>query len=100
MSTANIAEATIARDPEGNEPTSVFAQDDKFYAVVELANAPDDTKVKAVWVAVDAEGVDPDLTIEETELTTGGGQLHFELSNDKMWPVGKYKVDLFIFSTH
>ncbi len=95
-STANIGEAKMARDPEGNDPTTIFAQDDNFYAVIDLANAPDDTKVKAVWIAIEADGVDSNLTIDEVELVSAGGQLHFELSNDKQWPTGSYKVDLLL----
>jgi hypothetical protein len=95
-STANIKEAKLAKDSEGSQPTTTFAQDEPFYAVVDLANAPDDTKVKAVWIAVEAEGVDPNTTIDEAEVTSGDGQLTFDLTNDKLWPVGKYKVDLYL----
>lgn len=96
VSTANIKGAKMARDYDGNQPTTVFAPDETFYCVVELANAPDDTTVKASWTAVEVEGVEPNLFIDETELTTGSGTLHFELSNDNLWPTGKYKVDLYL----
>jgi len=95
-STANIADAKTARDYDGNDPTNVFAQDETFYCTVELANAPDDTTVKASWTAVEVDGEQPNTFIDEAELTTGSGILHFELSNDGLWPVGKYKVDLFL----
>jgi hypothetical protein len=96
FSTANIAGATLAKDAAGNTPTTTFAQDEVFFAVVELANAPDDTKVKAVWTAVEAEGIDPNHKIDEAELTSGDGTIQFDLSNDKLWPPGKYKVDLYL----
>ena len=95
-STANIADAKTARDNDGNDPTTVFAQDETFYCTVELANAPDDTTVKASWTAVEVDGEQPNTFIDEAELTTGSGILHFELNNDGLWPVGKYKVDLFL----
>lgn len=95
FSTANISEATLAKDEAGDEPTTTFAQDDSFYAVVEVANAPDSTIVKAEWIAVDADGVDPNFVIGEKELE-GGGTLAFSLSNDKLWPVGQYKVDVYL----
>jgi len=96
-STANVSDAKMTADSEGKQPTTNFAQDDTFYAVVQVDNAPDDTTVKAVWVAVEAEGVDPDLMIGEKELA-GGGTLTFSLSNadDKLWPVGDYKVDIYL----
>ena len=95
-STANIQNARMARDYDGNEPTQVFTQDETFFCVADLANAPDDTTVKAAWTAVAVEGADPDTFIDETELTTGSGTLHFELSNDGVWPTGTYKVELYL----
>ena len=95
-STANISEAKMARDEEGNNPTKVFSPDDTFYCVVELSNAPDDTAVKAVWSAVDVEGANPNTKIDETSITSGSGQLQFNLTNDGPWPVGEYEVDLFL----
>ena len=95
-STANISDAYLARDPEGTDPTTVFLPDEPFYLIVELANAPDDTVVKAVWVAVDVDDVDFDTVIDEAELTTSSGQLTFDLSNDDLWPAGNYKVDLYV----
>jgi hypothetical protein len=97
-STANISDAKMARDhdQEGKHPTKVFSPDEDFYCVAELSNAPDDTKVKAVWTAVDVEGAEPDTKIDETSATGGGGQLQFSLTNDGSWPVGEYKVDLFL----
>jgi len=96
FSTANIEEATMARDYAGTDPTTTFAQDEVFYCVVILANAPDDTTVKASWTAINAEGADPNTFIDETELTSGSNSLHFELSNTNLWPTGTYKVDLYL----
>jgi len=95
-STANIKDVKMARDYDGNDPTTTFAQDEVFYCVVELANAPDDTVIKASWVAVDVEGAEPNTFIDETELSTGSGTVHFELSNNGLWPLGKYAVQLYL----
>ena len=95
-STASINAAFMAHDQEGTQPTEVFAQDEVFYCIVELANAPDDTHLKAVWTAVDAAETEPNLLINETEIDTGSGQVHFDLSNDSLWPVGSYKVEIYM----
>lgn len=95
-STASIAEAQMARDEAGTQPTTTFAPEDTFYCNVELANAPDDTKVKAVWTAVAVEGADPNTPLDETELETGSGMVHFNLTNSSAWPAGQYKVDLYL----
>jgi hypothetical protein len=81
-STANIGDAKMARDAQGNDPTEVFS--------------PDDTTLKAVWTAVDVEGANPNTKIDEVNSKGGSGQVQFELSNDGPWPVGEYKVDLFL----
>lgn len=95
-STANISEATLARDEEGQQPTTVFSPEDTFYLIVDLANAPDDTKVRAAWTAVEVEGTDPNLFLDESELTSESGTLTFNLSNNNLWPNGTYKVDLYL----
>jgi len=96
FSTANIKDATLARDSEGNQPTTIFASDDTFYCIIELANAPDDTTVESVWIAVEAEGVQANFVIDQVELISGDGTLTFDLTNDKPWPTGKYKVDIYL----
>lgn len=96
FSTANIASATLAKDEAGTQATTIFAPDDTFYLLVALANAPDDTKVKADWTAVSVEGADPNTVLDNVELTTGSGDLTFDMANDAPWPAGEYKVDLFL----
>lgn len=95
-STANISEAKMARDPQGKQPTKVFSPDETFYCVTTLSNALDDTTLKAVWTAVDVQGTKPDTKIKEVSIKSGSGQVEFNLANDSPWPVGEYKVDLFL----
>ena len=96
-STAKITDAFTAREVNGaHEATKVFSQDEVFYALVTLENAPDDTATKAVWYAVDAEGTAKNTKIDEAEFTSGDLQITFNLSNDQLWPVGTYKVELYL----
>lgn len=96
VSTANVADAWMSTDEEGNNRTTVFAQDADFFAQADLKNAPDDTSLKAVWTAVDVQDTDPGLVINETEFATGSGLVHFTLSNDSLWPTGTYKVEIYL----
>jgi len=96
VSTANIRDAKMAKDKDGNEPATVFAPTDTFYCVLRLANAPDDTVVKAVWTAVEAQGTEPGFKINETPKETSSAAVNFSLSNSDPWPPGKYKVDLYL----
>ena len=86
----------MARDKDGKQPTKTFSPDEPFYCIAELSNAPDDTKVRAVWTAVKAEGAKPNTKIDEATTTSGSGQLQFNLSNQGPWPKGDYKVDLYL----
>lgn len=101
VSTAKIKSATLAKDYADGKavnPTTVFAPEDAvFHFVVEVANAPDDTTVKAIWHLVEAEGYEPS-PIDEVAMTLESGQevVDFTLSANQLWPVGKYKVELYL----
>jgi hypothetical protein len=96
ITTANIGDAWMSTDEGGDSRTTAYSQDAIFYAQVDLRNASDDTKLKASWYAVNAEGVDPNFLIDETDFTSGDGLIHFDLENDSLWPVGDYKVDIYL----
>ena len=98
-STANIADAWMSADEAGDQHVTFYSQEAIFYAQVDLQNAPDDTVLKAVWIAVDAQDTEPNLVITETEFTTGSGVVNFNLTNDNLWPTGKYKVDIYMNDT-
>ncbi len=96
-STANIKSATLARDPNGNQPTTTFEPGETFYLIADLANAPDDTTAKAVWYAVDVgSAAPPNTLIDEASVTSGSGTLTFNLSPDGQWAPGTYKVELYL----
>lgn len=96
VSTANIQEANMARDAAGSQPTTTFEQDETFYAVVELANAPDDTRIKAVWTMIEGDGEEPNQQLWEDEVSGSNADINFSLSNDQLWPVGQYKVEVYL----
>ena len=99
-STANIRDAYMARDNAGEDRTTVFAPEDVFYCIVEVANAPADTTVKVVWYAVDVENTDPNLLIDQFETTTSDATLPFNLvNNNGLWPSGSYKVEIYLNGT-
>lgn len=97
VSTANITEAYLTANSDGSGETTVFSNDQNFYCIVKVANAPDDTTLKAVWTAVNADGVDPNYVIDEVSIVTGGqSTFTFDLQNDSLWPSGSYKVDIYM----
>ncbi len=105
FSTAAITNAVMATDVQGDnfDPvgiTDTYAPDQpEFHAVVTISNAPSDTFVKAVWVAVDVgSAAAPNTTLDETAITVEGSRnVDFTLTPDGgSWPPGSYKVDLYL----
>lgn len=97
FSTANINDAWMSTDIDGNNRTSIYSDDAIFFAQVDLQNAPDDTSVKAVWIAVDVEDTEPNFVMNEFEYVGSDGLIYFQLENqDFLWPVGEYRVDLYL----
>lgn len=90
----------MAFDQDGNNPTTTFAPTDIFYAVADLKNAPQGTNVEAKWTAVSAADTEPNLEFQTQtlDITEEGfsGTIYFQLSNDEGWPIGQYKVDLYL----
>jgi hypothetical protein len=97
FSSAKVENLRVAQEETGEQATTQFAPEDTFYLVGDLSNAPDDTKLKAIWTAIEAEGADPNTVLEERELTAPSGPFWFSLSQQTgIWPAGRYKVELFL----
>jgi hypothetical protein len=93
----------MAFDQDGENVTTTFSPTDVFYAVADLANAPQGTRLEAKWTAVNAADTEPNLefqtqTLDITE-ESFSGTIYFELSNDEAWPTGQYKVDIYLNGT-
>ena len=67
-----------------------------LHLVVVVANAPDDTKVGAVWYAVEAEGSKNQKLDSASVTLKGEDHLDLTLSNTANWPRGQYRVDLMV----
>jgi len=93
---ARISDAWMSADEEGAERVATYAQDAIFYAHVELTDAPADTNLKASWVAVEVDDADPGLIIDEVETATSSGPTFFTLTNEGPWPLGTYRVELYV----
>lgn len=97
FSSAKVENVRLASDEAGAFTTTTFGQEDTFYLLGDLKNAPDDTKLKATWIAVDVQNTDPETLIDEVEVVGGSGPFTFTLRNNApLWPAGKYRVDLYL----
>jgi uncharacterized RDD family membrane protein YckC len=71
-----------------------------FYLLFTLADVPDNTPVRAVWVAEPTAAGQSETRIDEAQVVAGGrgaNQGEFSLARTGgSWPAGNYRVDLFI----
>lgn len=98
FSTANIENVRLARDEAGSDRTETFAPTDTIYVLFDLDNAPEDTKVKALWKAVEIESMEPNAEIGESdELETGSAEVWFSfVPGAEGLPEGRYKVEIYL----
>lgn len=103
-SSASIADATLAKDVSADKepvgPANTFATDvPVIHCVVKLANAPEDTKVRAVWSIVNVPGEQANRKIVESDIDNAGGGkniIDFTFTPSQALPPGEYKVDLYL----
>jgi hypothetical protein len=94
--TITMSDVKMAADENGEQPTTVFSPNDTFYCVGYLEDAPDDTKVTAVWIASDVENVEPNSKIKQISARGGSGLFQFNLRPADTWPTGEYAVQLYL----
>ena len=104
-SSAKISDATLAKevnaDKEAVGPTNTFDPNvPVIHCVVKLANAPEDTKVRAKWSVVNVPGQEPNYKIVESDVDNAGGGkniVDFTLTPPAQGlPPGEYKVDIYL----
>jgi hypothetical protein len=98
-----ITKVTLALNTEGEnfdpvDPSTEFSPNATIHAVVAVKKAPTDTKFSAKWLTTDVGDADvPDKLIDGTETTAGGsGNLDFSLSPTTSFPVGNYRLEIYI----
>ena len=98
-----LSNLRMAFDQDGENVTTTFSPTDVFFAVADLANAPQGAQVEARWTAVNAADTEPNLEFQTQMLDiteeSFTGTIYFQLSNDEGWPAGQYKVDLYLNGT-
>ncbi|MDD2261091.1 MAG: hypothetical protein PHV04_02295 [Clostridia bacterium] len=100
FTTANFSNLTMSTGVDGFKPVNVTTKftttTPAFYVTGDINNAPDDTVISAVWYYLDT---DSDYMIDQSQYQVEGtnNSFYFSLSiPDNGWPVGTYRVDLYI----
>ena len=103
FSTARITEATLTKEVNANKEAvgsaNSFPSDiPVIHCVVKIANAPEDTKLKARWSVVNVAGQKPDKIVE-TDVDSVGNNSIFDFTFKPTgggMPPGEYKVDVYL----
>lgn len=92
-----FANIVLTDDETGRAPKTEFTtKTPKFIAYFELRNMAEGSKIRGVWYAEKADGIDPNFKIDEATLELKGGvtEGNFNLSKpNNDWPKGDYRLD-------
>ncbi|MBI5304606.1 MAG: hypothetical protein HY868_20900 [Chloroflexi bacterium] len=98
-----VRSVTLATDAKADtkdpiNPTTEFQPSATFHAIVATQNAPANTRFKTVWYATDVgTAAPPNTVIDQTDVTADGTRnIDFTLKPTTVWPIGKYRVEVFV----
>jgi len=88
----------MAKDNQGANPTTTFAPTDAFNLFFDVNGVQAGTAFETRWYVFNVPGHDsntPFKTVDET-YTSGSSTLLFHLTNTANWPIGQYRVDVYM----
>jgi hypothetical protein len=98
-----VSNIRMTTDNTGKTPTSTYAPGDKFFVFADLGGLKTGSVVEAKWYAVSAQGVvsNSDLNTSDYTFQPGVSFVYFQLSttDGSDWPVGSYKVEIYLDGT-
>lgn len=97
----SVSKIEIARDESKGQPvevaTTLAPKNNEIHAFVTLANPADGTKIRLVWVAVDAgDKKNAELDSSEAELARWQDYVHGQMTLEQGWPPGQYRLDVYV----
>jgi hypothetical protein len=96
----HYSDLKLSDSDDGDATTSFTPDTPKIFLNAALKDVPSGSKLSSVWVAEDTGGVAPaNYKIDSVSMDSGSlmNVATFSLSKPTAgWPVGKYRVDLFI----
>jgi len=100
ITTAYVRAADLVRDETGATKTLSYNPADTFYLLVDLANAPDDSEVRVVWVQVGAGEDGSDRMVGDESIRSGSGKLLFSATHpEQQWRIGDYRAEVYLNDT-
>jgi hypothetical protein len=96
-----LSNSRTAYDQDGAQPSSTFGAFDTVYVVSDLANGAAGNVITSRWIAVNADGLDPNFFLDEADITVSeadapfDGTIYFFFpAPSGGWPAGTYQVEI------
>jgi hypothetical protein len=96
---AALTNVHTSRDEGDTQPTSAFAQADTIFTHFVLEAPAGQAQLRSAISAVSVEGANPGLVFAEFDGSAASGPNFVRFSNSLPWPLGVYRVDLFVDGT-
>lgn len=98
--TPAISNIRMTTDQSGKTTTSTYSPAQAFFVYADVSGLPKGSVVEAKWYAVNAQGLDPNSTLNTSTYTyeSGVASVYFQLttSDGSDWPTGNYRVELYL----
>ncbi len=88
----------MATDMVGKHRTTAFSPTNHVYIFFDVKGIAAGTNFQSRWYSLDLAGQDPNTPLRTIDYTykEGESKLFFELSSIGNWPVGNYKVEVYM----
>lgn len=88
----------MATDKDGTNKTNIFSPEDDFYVFFDVAGITAGTSFQSRWYALDIEGNDPNTPFQTIDYPYEEGitSIYFQMTSADPWPVGSYKVEVYM----
>ena len=96
-----VSNIHMATDKDDTNQTTVFAPTNDFFVHFDVGGIEVGTPFQSRWYALDIEGEDPNTPFQTIDYAyeEGIGNIYFQLTNANGWPVGNYKVEIYMNGT-
>ena len=88
----------MATDDQGTNKTSTFAPTDALILFFDVNGVQNGTPFEARWYVLNVANQDPNtpFKIMDQNYSSGTTTLRFPLTNTGNWPIGQYRVDIYM----
>ena len=95
---SKISNFYMAKDDQGTNKTTTFAPTDALILFFDTNSVSNGTPFEARWYVLNVPNQDPNtpFKIMDQNYNSGSTTLRFHLTNTGNWPVGQYRVDVYM----